>query len=66
MSSFGERAAELSGLAAALLGWRPSEFWEATPVEFAAALGAGASEAELVDRESLHRLLNQFPDNREK
>src|SRR5215204_5976668 len=35
---FGEKAAALSGLAARLLGWRPAEFWAATPAELAAAL----------------------------
>jgi len=35
---FGEGARRLSALAARLLGWRPAEFWAATPAELAAIL----------------------------
>ena len=36
MRSFGESGAvELAGPASALLGWRPDEFWDATPAELA-------------------------------
>ena len=35
--AFGPAAQHLSGLAARLLGWRPAEFWQATPAELAAA-----------------------------
>jgi hypothetical protein len=38
--SFGEAAGRWCGLAARLLGWRPSEFWSATPAELAMALSA--------------------------
>ncbi|WP_156447450.1 phage tail assembly chaperone, partial [Blastomonas sp. CCH1-A6] len=34
---FADAARALSGLAARLLGWRPQEFWQATPDELAAA-----------------------------
>lgn len=33
-------AARLAGLAARALGWRPGEFWAATPAELALSLGA--------------------------
>ena len=33
-------AARLAGLAGAVLGWRPGEFWDATPAELAALLKA--------------------------
>jgi len=62
--TFGDRAAELAGYAAALLGWRPGEFWESTPAEFATALGLDQQEAEQVDRADIERLLKLFPDNR--
>lgn len=39
-SCFGEAAARWCGLAARLLGWRPAEFWSATPAELAMALSA--------------------------
>ena len=35
---FGAGARRLAGLAARLLGWRPTEFWAATPAELAAAI----------------------------
>ena len=58
--SFGERAAALSGVAARLLGWRPEEFWAATPAELAAALQI--DEVEPVAGDELRRLREQFPD----
>ncbi len=35
---FGEGAQQLAGLSARSLGWRPDEFWCATPAELAAIL----------------------------
>jgi uncharacterized phage protein (TIGR02216 family) len=55
----GPVAAELSGLAARALGWRPAEFWNATPAELAASLGIGASPAPLFDRAELEALLHK-------
>lgn len=62
-SRFGERALELAGFASSLLGWRPGEFWAATPAELATALGLGIQGG--VDREAMDRLLALFPDERE-
>lgn len=42
---FTPAAARLAGLAGALLGWRPGEFWDATPAELAGILGAIAGES---------------------
>lgn len=36
--TFGEASSRMIGLAACMLGWRPHEFWQATPAELAAAL----------------------------
>lgn len=36
--AIGPGAVQLAGLAARLLGWRPAEFWTATPAELTAAL----------------------------
>jgi hypothetical protein len=58
--NFGEQATALSGLAARLLGWRPEEFWAATPAELGAALQFEAVEP--VAGEELRRLREQFPD----
>lgn len=60
---FSEAAARLAGLAAALLGWRPDEFWRATPAELAAVLRALAGEeAAGASRGDLARLMEMFPD----
>lgn len=42
--SFGAAAQRLSGLCARMLGWRPGEFWAATPAELAAILAPDAPE----------------------
>jgi hypothetical protein len=61
--TFGDSAGRLAGLAGALLGWRPDEFWRATPAELAVVLRAlcGGQEpvAGAVD---LDRLKEMFPD----
>ena len=38
MSDFGKGAQKLAGLTARMLGWRPHEFWAATPAELAAII----------------------------
>jgi uncharacterized phage protein (TIGR02216 family) len=61
--SFADGAASLAGLAGALLGWRPDEFWRATPAELAAVLSALAGQPESgVTRGELAGLLERFPD----
>lgn len=60
---FSEAAARLAGLAGALLGWRPDEFWGATPAELAAVLGVMASgEDAPASSQDLARLMERFPD----
>jgi hypothetical protein len=45
-----------------LLGWRPDEFWSATPQELATVLSLFAGEAEGPDPEALAALRRKFPD----
>lgn len=60
---FSESAAWLAGLAGALIGWRPDEFWRSTPAELAAVLGAMMPEAEASgSSDDLARLMGMFPD----
>ncbi len=60
---FSEAAARLAGLAGALLGWRPDEFWRATPAELAAVLAALSSgEAAPMTPDELAKLRERFPD----
>jgi uncharacterized phage protein (TIGR02216 family) len=62
---FGENAERLSSVAAALLGWRPDEFWNATPAELATVLQPPTS-GEGADRATLEVLRRQFPDDEER
>lgn len=60
---FSTASARLAGLAGALLGWRPEEFWSATPAELAAifeAMTDGAPTGASAD--DLARLKEMFPD----
>jgi uncharacterized phage protein (TIGR02216 family) len=59
---FSDAAARLAGLAGALLGWRPDEFWRATPAELAAVLSAIAGDAAPASPVDLARLKEMFPD----
>ncbi len=60
---FSEVAGRLAGMAGALLGWRPEEFWRATPAELAAVLAAlSGGGAAPVTRAELRRLEERFPD----
>ena len=58
-----QSARRLAGLSGALLGWRPAEFWGATPSELLVILAemlpldAGAADGALIAR-----LIAQFPD----
>ena len=60
---FVSAATKLAGLAGALLGWRPDEFWKATPAELAAVIAALAGDhASAADAADLARLKEMFPD----
>ena len=62
---FAQSARAAAHLAAAALGWRPQEFWQATPAELATALGVDAAPAAApVDAGWLAGLMEQFPDGR--
>ena len=71
MSTLDERpfrgaALRLAGAAGLLLGWRPGEFWAATPAELAAVLNAGGGEAAGMSGAELDRLRALFPDRGEE
>ena len=54
---FGEAALRLYGAAVRGLGWRPQDFWAATPAELAAALTPLEANPALLDRSELNRLM---------
>ena len=62
MTLFGEAAARLCGAAAMMLGWRPEEFWNATPAELALALQSPEIRVDAPDAETIARLKRLFPD----
>lgn len=64
---FGSGALVLLGMTARLLGWRPDDFWAATPADVAAVLTAWRDEADAggVDRPALAAMMEQFPDGRD-
>ncbi|WP_428678803.1 phage tail assembly chaperone [Sphingopyxis sp.] len=61
---FGSAALVLAGVTARVLGWRPDDFWMATPADVAAVLAAwreGRGDGGL-DRMGLAAMMEQFPD----
>ncbi|MFZ5746395.1 MAG: phage tail assembly chaperone [Pseudomonadota bacterium] len=63
--SAAEGFARLAGLAGMIFGWTPDVFWAATPDELAAMLraaAAGEPPGGGVDRATIARLQEQFPD----
>lgn len=65
--TFTARTARLAGLSAVLIGWRPDDFWAATPDELAGVLAVLMGDAATVvppDAAILAKLKEQFPDGR--
>lgn len=56
---FGPGAGRLAGLAARALGWRPDEFWRATPAELAAILAPAAPAGQPLSRTDLNRMMER-------
>ncbi len=59
---FATVASRLAGLTGGLLGWRPDEFWNATPVELEMILTVLAPPTGAADQSLIARLKEQFPD----
>ncbi|MGN6271212.1 MAG: phage tail assembly chaperone [Sphingomonas sp.] len=62
---FASSAARLAGFAGALLGWRPGEFWAATPAELETvvrALAGDETRAAPPDAGVIAALKEKFPD----
>lgn len=58
--AFATGAQRLAGLIPRRLGWRPGEFWDATPAELAAILAAGeAPPSHPLSRTELTALLER-------
>ena len=63
--SFSDAATRWCACAARVLGWRPSEFWAATPAELAMALAAPDDAAPLIPptREAIARMMERDSDD---
>jgi Phage tail assembly chaperone protein, TAC len=60
---FADTALQLCGQCALLLGWRPDEFWDATPAELACVLNAVAAQSDVPpDASDLQALMELFRD----
>jgi hypothetical protein len=57
---FGEAAARLCGAASMALGWRPEEFWNATPAELLLAMSLPLADPP--DAATIEMLRRRFPD----
>jgi hypothetical protein len=65
-ATFVVSARRAARVAAALLGWRPNEFWAATPEDLCTALGLDdAGEDTPASGAMLARLMEAFPDDRQ-
>jgi len=61
--SFAKTAVRLAGMTGVLLGWRPDDFWRATPAELASVLAAMSPPGGAPpDPDDMKRLREQFPD----
>lgn len=61
---FTEQSGRLAGMAGAVLGWSPDQFWRATPAELGAVLQALAGDVAPppLTREDIAHLMEAFPD----
>jgi uncharacterized phage protein (TIGR02216 family) len=60
--NFAASASQLAGQTALLLGWRPDDFWNATPAELAAILAAVSPTGDAADGATLLQMMELFPD----
>ena len=63
-SSFAASATRLAAIAAQALGWRPAEFWAATPAELALSLGAPEAGDAPPSRAEIMALIARETDER--
>ncbi len=57
--TFSPGALRLAGLSARTLGWRPADFWTATPAELAAAITSPDQTSAAISRAEIDALLER-------
>lgn len=60
--TFGDAALRLCAVAGRLLGWRPDDFWHATPAELAAMLTPPGQAQPGIGRTDLSRMMEHDHD----
>lgn len=60
--TFADAAMRCWSVSVALLGWRPDEFWNATPAELTASLARPAHDVDPLAPELLAELRQRYPD----
>ena len=61
--TFANTALQLCGQCALVLGWRPGEFWDATPAELGCVLNAVAAHSDTPPGpDDMQKLMEAFPD----
>lgn len=62
--TFADVAAQLAARTALILGWRPDDFWNATPAELLGILQAVAGGGDTPpSADALRELMMRFPDS---
>lgn len=62
--TFADVAAQLAARTALTLGWRPDDFWNATPAELLGILQAMTGDGEAPPSpDIINRLMTRFPDS---
>ncbi|MGB3738515.1 MAG: phage tail assembly chaperone [Pontixanthobacter sp.] len=56
---FADDARRAAGFAAQALGWRPGEFWAATPADLRNAVHTPTNEAGGMTRDALHSMIER-------
>ena len=59
MTTFAQGAARLAGLVPRALGWRPAEFWNATPAELGAIFAHDSTATASLSRTELTALMER-------
>ncbi len=58
-ASFGKYALQWAGVSARMLGWRPDDFWRATPAELVTALSSPDAGTAPPNRSEITRMMER-------